>query len=630
MENRDKSKTEVEAKFQILQHGAKVVAEKFMTVQQLGKFKLGINTNVDNYDIYFDTNNLDLASINGSLRTRLINQTDYLVTLKLKKPSDTTANEGAFDRIEIEGNPTSSLVKEIWNNLRGLNLINVDYDETSLYRVGVEGLFQSWGFHELFRANNQRIVRSVFDANSDLIAELVIDNVTFFTPSKSSHFSEIEIELKDNTEKLLLQLSSSIKEIFSKFIVPNRKSKYERGLEFIRLEDDNKTEIKFSVNNLDQINRELQIEGGVSGYQVRTANLLKIVDVYYDTSEPEYSLRANKCYLRLRTIGDKRLFTFRHYQEVEENNIQTFQIKQPAGKEVLIDIVRYLVSNGILDKNTSLERALPEELHDALVTFGLHKKLDTLIDRLLFPVYDRDEYFANIKLDRVTFVAGGKTHQHDEIEVSTESQTAKNIHRVQSLAYGLMSRFDLKSLKKPKYVIGLDMILGTISTSDNDSLYIPIHRRTELDLAKSVASVVDVVDSLPQKTFSHNESNEKSIQALGKSLELAIERTKDIRKLQIVMALGLFIIGIGIILGSIITKVQGGFSMAQAIPGITIGAFVNLFIYFPFRKINELNEKVIELTTLSAKMDVSLAYLRDDPVGVRQYLDAMWASLSRK
>ena len=236
------------------------------------------------------------------------------------------------------------------------------------------------------------------------------------------------------------------------------------------------------------------------------------------------NLRSHKCYLRLRTIGDKHIFTFRHYPNDGENNLQVFQIKQPASKEVLTDIIKYLINIGILDKNTLLERALPDELHDTLVIFGLFKKLDTVIDRLMFPVYDRDEYFANIKLDRVEFTFRDKMYKHEEIEESTESQTANNIQRVQSLAYGLMSRFELKSLRKPKYVIGLDGIQGVISTSENDGLNIPIHRRTELDLAQSVANVVE---RPPHQVFSTREDNEKSIQALGKSLELAIERTQD-------------------------------------------------------------------------------------------------------
>ena len=60
--------------------------------------------------------------------------------------------------------------------LIGRTLITVYYDEISFYKIGIEGLFQSWGFHELFRVNNQPIVRPIFDVNNNTVAELAFDD----------------------------------------------------------------------------------------------------------------------------------------------------------------------------------------------------------------------------------------------------------------------------------------------------------------------------------------------------------------------------------------------------------------------------------------------------------------------
>ncbi len=226
--------TEIEAKFEIIQDEVKTVIETLTSLNSLGDFKLGSAKQVINLDTYFDTDQRDLEAIKGGLRTRLVNDTDYLVTLKLKK-GVAAETDGTFKRIELEGEPTNDLLKQIWQTLASQKLHTAGFDDIDLLRVGVEGVFTSWGFLKLFAAKNQRTVRLIYDTNDNVVAELSIDNVIYSTGENSNPFTEIEIETKgdQSSEAILAQLSTDLKALFPTQITPSQLSKYARGLEAI-------------------------------------------------------------------------------------------------------------------------------------------------------------------------------------------------------------------------------------------------------------------------------------------------------------------------------------------------------------------------------------------------------------
>jgi inorganic triphosphatase YgiF len=628
------SSIEVESKFRIVASNASKIIEELASVENLGPYKLGQIKTVQIHDTYFDTANLDLSKIGAVLRARLLDHEHLVVTLKMKRALNTQESESIHNRIEIEGHPTILTLENIWSNLTNIGLVQKPFSQFDFYRIGFEGLFQTWGFQETFSGENQRISRPIQTSEDFKVAILSLDTVSFYNTRKRSKLFEIEIEAERDAQYTLPELSSLLQQQFSKLVEPSRKSKYEQGLEFIGLEDDPKIELKLNiVSDLDEFIEWLQSRRYIADFSLGVANQYKITDSYFDT--PDFKLREYNCYLRVRRQGIESLLTFRRYKLSDDNQIiEQVEIRGGATKDTLSKIAGYINETQIVSINASTVLTLPNELHNGLVALGLHEVLMATIERLIFPVNEQGRYFANLKLDNVTFTASNKTSQYREIELSTKS--VNDLIRVNALAYTLMSsQFHLKPIGQPKYITGLDLTLRGSFLHDDVERSIRVFSRTDMaegiaPWARSIISRIDdketFQDSLKDATEKANGNVEDSLQNLKKSIELAIKRSRNFRNTQFAMAVILFVLGLSVIAGSIFVALQGG-SVTISIAGLTAGALIELLIYFPFQQITRTSNKIILLTTLGDGMRLSLEQIEDDQEQKKKYLKQMWSIL---
>lgn len=614
-QHRSSGDIETESKFRIIAPDPTQVIEQLRHAQALGSYMLGPAESLDFHSVYFDTQELDLAKNGAVLRTRLSGGTDLKVTLKTGETPGAVSHEAIYRRVEIEGSPTIPTLKDIWNHLEDIDLVSQPFSEQDFYRVGLEGLFRVWGFQEMFVGDSTRVNRPILDAENCQVAVLSLDRVLFHNPSKSSELFEIEMEAEEGHVFVLPELTVLLQRQFPTQIEPSSKSKYEQGIEFIELQDDFDNETKFNVvGDFQEFVDQMQSKRGIAEFVLGVPSRHKIVDAYFDT--PDLRLQENNCYLRLRKHGDEAVLALRQYRSDDGQIIVTRQIKASAMPEVLARIIDKLVDSCVVDIDRAAPHAFPSDPVDAFANIGLYNNLTATIDRLVFPVSDQGRHFANIKLDRVSFSASGKTIAYNEIEIGTEN--AGDLIRLKALAYTLMSRFRLRSIRDPKYVIGLSLIrTGQIPGSeDQDPIF---HMRANMveglaHLAKRVRDDEPIQGQAPS-----------NLSELKGRLDLAIERTRSFYKIQGAMALALFTLGLAAIAGGILMALQDR-SMVLPVAGIAAGTVLELLIYFPFRQFTRLSKRVELLTALSGVMSISLEGEADLDLR-RVYIDRLWSIL---
>jgi len=622
---------EVESKFQIIALNAAKIIDQLATIKNLGSYKLGAANTVEIQDTYFDTQELALSKIGAVLRTRLYKPESIVVTLKLNRPSNNSTLESTHRRLEIEAEPTVLVLEEIWKNLTSLDIINQPFSAQDFYLAGVDGIFQKWGLHIAFSANNQRRRRIILDDKGVKVANLDLDTVLFQNSYKNRQFFEIEIEAEKNAEHVLSEITSFIQRQYPNQIEPSQKSKYQQGLDFVGQEDDFKVETKLKVDgNLDEIINWIKAKKQVSEFDLGTSANYKISDSYYDTSD--FKLKTNNCYLRLRNLGTEMLLTFRRYKLIDEQIVDTIQIKETATTESLLKVINYLIETQIISVNPLILSNLPKDLAVALATFSLNKTLAVDIDRVIFPVIEDNRHFANLKLDKVTFISSDKKALYNEIELSITSKN--DLIKLKALAYGFMAKFALKPTDTTKYIRGLALTqLGSV-IDDGEQ---PLRVYTRQDMIEGIAVWAKVlvnhteVNEVLQESFSINSSHphNDSYQELKQSIELAIERSQQMRNIQGAAAMLLFVFGLVIIIASIFAALQGQ-SFTITVFGLGSGGVTTLLVYYPLQQFINIQNRIISLTTLGDTIRLSLEQFKDDPVLKDKYIQQMWVVLRNK
>jgi inorganic triphosphatase YgiF len=429
---------------------------------QIAAIHLGSIEEHINHDTYYDTPSRSLSSKDASLRIRNKNDADLFVTLKTKNVEDAVSEkqslgEAVFSRNEIEGVANVETLREIHAKLMELGIISKEFDPLALPQIGVKGVFLSWGFVELFSLDNNRTTRPLVHVDGTRIGEIAVDRVCYSGDHKQSFIYEMELESGGSNLAVLAEVADELHRHFRDAFGPSKKSKYQTGLEFIGVEEHNKIELKLIVpGESSKVLDQLKMEARIAEYELGTASEYDLEDEYFDTDN--FNLWRSSCYVRLRNEGGHLVVTLRRYQLTAGSQmIETLQMKHPATTEFLQRIIEYLVEEKLIarPRNRIYTSGTP---HDVLVAVGLYPKLDVHIRRVVFPISHQDRRFGSVKFDRVKFQSAGESCDHSEIEISTSR--SENLTELQAAAFILISKFELKPTRRPKYDIGLRLVRG--------------------------------------------------------------------------------------------------------------------------------------------------------------------------
>lgn len=203
-------------------------------------------------DTYFDRPDHALESKKIGLRIRVVDG-ERLITMKGPSKLHET---GASERLELE-------LKWSEDGLRSV------IDELRRWGVEIEGLRESLdlehplralselGFEVKQRRENSREVRNVVPQGDSgyVLAELVIDSITFDLTGQQAHHKEVEIEAKSvDGAKLLGSLTEYLKNMFPNDLVPWYHSKLAIGLAVKDLADSG--ELKALLDEQDSLKPE--------------------------------------------------------------------------------------------------------------------------------------------------------------------------------------------------------------------------------------------------------------------------------------------------------------------------------------------------------------------------------------
>ncbi len=458
--SKDKKKSstlENQLKYRIIPKRGENAVAQLEKAGTIGAYKFQPGSTLEIYDTYFDTANSILSKTGALLRSRLVNEKNLTLALLT---SDSVGSDSRYAPAKVEGEPNSTTLAAISNCLLNMGIAQQRFSDAEFSRVGFEGLFRAWGLKEICTREKRWSYKYVVDRHGRRIAKLCIGKLLLYNAQRTSKDIEIQIEAEKDIKYTLRELDALLRQKLQASIGPPLQSEYQDILSFIQFLPDLRLETKLSINSdeLEGIMQELQRKAHIGDFSLGPRNTLKIKDIYFDTTE--FRLKEKGCYLRLRKLGGEELLTLRQYTNRDDNQIlNTIEIKDLATRDTLLRILRRLTEKKILKVSESTILELPVGLYDCMAKLGLRPALHTKINRRVFPVIDRGEYFANIKLDDVTFGVDGLTKQYGEVEVA--AQNAGYLIQTKALAYSLMSKFrklGMELMRQPKYIVGLDLI----------------------------------------------------------------------------------------------------------------------------------------------------------------------------
>ena len=167
--------------------------KEITNLESLSDFWLIPEKSVVIHDIYFDTPTQELKSKNLALRVRDVNDS-CLITLKGNARS---TDWGGVERLEIEMPWSIEALTKISNelNARKINLLKNDQPVDTGNPINV---LMNLGLQIIQDRRNHRRIRNIVKelGSREVVAELVIDSVTFQFGDQEILFHEVEIESK--------------------------------------------------------------------------------------------------------------------------------------------------------------------------------------------------------------------------------------------------------------------------------------------------------------------------------------------------------------------------------------------------------------------------------------------------
>lgn len=180
-------------------------------------------SDIDQFDIYYDTKNYDLAKNNFSFRCRDKRDGKYVWTIKSSDSDTNTNNNGQFIRSEFEMDSDSKKLSDL------TDFISAHIDAISPACENVEKLFSNKIF-----VKNHRVSYIVerFDSNDDTFkCEISLDKIIYNSKYKDY---QIEFELKSQYHIYQVELNSFVDAFNEKLgiIQPKNEieSKYQKAL----------------------------------------------------------------------------------------------------------------------------------------------------------------------------------------------------------------------------------------------------------------------------------------------------------------------------------------------------------------------------------------------------------------
>jgi len=202
---------EVEAKFITKPE----VFEQIPELKDIAGYKIKEVLDLLEEDTYMDTKELDLHRQEISYRIRKKDET-FLVTLK-EKPVKTGA---IYSRFEEEQHIDEKDIPQVY-----------DYSLKIKPVAKAKALTEGKKLFKIFTIHKRR-KRAVI-VKDDFIIRLDMDTIYFDIDDSKKKQYELEIEAKNAPMEEVEKVQEFLKQKFGKKLKPSKRSKYERGLEFM-------------------------------------------------------------------------------------------------------------------------------------------------------------------------------------------------------------------------------------------------------------------------------------------------------------------------------------------------------------------------------------------------------------
>jgi len=208
----------------------------------------------------------------------------------------------------------------------------------------------------------------------------------------------------------------------------------------------------------DKVYRFLRDYDSLIEFELGSPSQYDITDKYLDFSNN--IMYSNNAYLRIRRVeGKLDELTFRDFRFSDQDQIiDGKQIKGPATFRKLSEVLEYLVSKKVINKNTLRIQEQNLSFDDILRKLNLNCLIKTRIHRYVFPIFERSNHIVSLKLDYVEFLKEDNNKKYYEIELSAENDSDQSKKHLTLMALYLANKFSLSMTNNPKIYIGMALM----------------------------------------------------------------------------------------------------------------------------------------------------------------------------
>ena len=208
---------EIEAALIVYADAAHAIEHRLASLQTLAEFSLLPRTTQTIEDTYFDTTDCSLQARLIALRVRRLDGTT-LVTMK----ADSHRTVAGEDRLEIEAPWSSRALDHVVNELRSRG-VGVPASPGTLGLADPAAVMASLGLEQVQTRVTARTRRDVVarGAESELLAELAIDAVTYRFGEERVRLLEVEVEAKGGGDASTVErITTSLRDGFPSQLRP--------------------------------------------------------------------------------------------------------------------------------------------------------------------------------------------------------------------------------------------------------------------------------------------------------------------------------------------------------------------------------------------------------------------------